>query len=72
MAKKKICVNNYLKCQWTECSNYQIVIVWTKILGAYNVLPTRDPPQGKGYTQIKSEEMEKDIPYTEVTRKWEL
>lgn len=26
-----------------------------------NMLPTGDPPQGKGPTQIKSEGMEKDI-----------
>ena len=30
---------------------------------AYNMLPTRDPLQSKGHTQIESEEMKKDISY---------
>ena len=28
---------------------------------AYNMLPTRDSPQGKGHTQIESERIEKGI-----------
>ena len=27
----------------------------------YNMLPTRDPLQGKGHTYIKSDKMEKDV-----------
>ena len=34
---------------------------WIKKTKAYNILPTRDPLQGKGHTQTESEEMEKDI-----------
>ena len=34
---------------------------WILKKKAYNLLPTRDPPQGKGYTQIESGGMEKDI-----------
>ena len=47
---------------------------WIKKTRAYNILPIRDPAQGKGHTQIESERMENGKRYfmqTERTRKWE-
>ena len=34
---------------------------WIKKTRAYNMLPTRDPLQGKGHIWIEGEGMEKDI-----------
>ena len=42
---KYVCINNYLKYQWTECSNQKIYSGrLDKKIRAYNTLPTRDPP----------------------------
>ena len=54
--------NYYLKCQWTNCSNQKTQSGrLDKKTRAYNMLPTRDPLQGKGHTQMESEGLEKDI-----------
>ena len=36
---------------------------WIKKTKAYDMMPAKSPFQGKIYTQIKSERMEKDISY---------
>ena len=60
MAIKYIYISNYLKCQWAKCSdqNTQSCRLDNKTR-AYNMLPIRDPLQGKAHTQIESEGMTK-------------
>ena len=48
--------------QWTECSNQKTQNgKLDKKAKTFNLLPTRDLPNGKGYIQTESEGMGKDI-----------
>ena len=59
-----------IKCQCISAlskdTEWQTGLKKTK---AYNMLPTRDPLQGKGHPQIKSEEMESYFMKMGITRK---
>ena len=45
-----IFINNHHKYQWTECSNQKTEWKTGQIkIRIYNMLPTRDSPEGKGH-----------------------
>ena len=63
----KMGINTYLSIITLNVNglNAQIkrhrVADWIKKISTYNMLPTREPPSGKGHMKTESEEMEKDI-----------